>query len=228
MDRQLYLGVALFLLTVSSQVVQSQPINAEAYLSWTASQAEAIAQSTRVTGKAGSSFDSRIVSTNNAINYHIRATLMTPEVIRASARYFQLMNRLSDEQTRELVKEADDAADLVVIVEINPNEGSGVVPLDWRVFLQAKGSGPANLVPIRGIKSPYLRKFVGMNGNLKRNYKYDIFWVAFPLVDQNKVPLIPIDSAEIQLVVGIYSKEGYVTWRIPESVRTKMKSLSEK
>lgn len=227
MNRHAIPCIALFVI-VLSQVVRSQSVNSEAYLTWSASQAETIAKSTRATGQAGGSFDTRIISTNNAINYQIRATLMTPEVIRGSVRYVQLMNRLSDDETRRLVKEADDVAHLVVIVEINPNEGSGVIPLDWRVFLQPKVSKSDSKVAITGVKSPQLRKMVGMHGNLKRNYEYDIFWVAFPLVDENKVPLIPIDTPEIQLVVGIYTKEGIVTWRMPESIRAKIKSLSEK
>lgn len=200
----------------------------ESYLSWTSAQAELIAKSTTQTGKAGGSFDSRIISTNTAINYHFRATLLTPEVIRGTARYYQLNNRVNDDDTRKLVEEAENAGHLVVIVEINPNEGSGVIPLDWRVFLQPKGLRAGEKGAIQGIKSPQLKKLVGLNGVTKRNYKYDIFWVTFPLVDDNKSPLISPDVGEIQLVVGIYSKEGQVIWRMPESIRDRIRILSKK
>jgi len=153
---------------------------------------------------------------------------VTPEVIRASARLQQLNNRLSDSQTQKLVDDAETAAHLVVIVEINPNEGSGVIPLDWRVFLQPKNLKPGDEGAIQGKKSPELRKVTALNPTWKRNYEYDIFWIAFPLIDEDKRPLISPDANEIQLVVGIYAKEGRITWRLPPSIREKILALGNK
>lgn len=152
---------------------------------------------------------------------------MTPEVIRATARTIQLTNRLTDDETRKLVAEGDAAGDLVVMVEIDPNEGSGVIPLDWRVFLQPKGAGPGADAAIKGIKAPNLRKVKALSGISRRDYDYDVFWIVFPLVDDSKTLRLPLDLREIQLIVGIYGKEGRISWPMPASVRTKMKDLSK-
>ena len=66
-----------------------------------------------------------------------------------------------------------------------------------------------------------------MNGLHGRNYEYDVFWVAFPLVDANKKALISPDVAEIQLVVGIYSSEGRISWKMSDSIREKIKTMSK-
>jgi hypothetical protein len=209
----------------------SKPINAatktEDYLTWTASQAENIGKSMRAGGKAGSSLDFRVISTDHAINYKLRATLMTPEVIRATARLEQIRNRLSNEETRQLVADADAAGDLVVMIEIDPNEGSGVIPLDWRVFLQPKGFKPGAEGAVKGIKSPQFRKLKALAGVSRRDYDYDVFWVTFPLVDEDKKPLFAENLFEFDLFVGIYNKEGKVSWRIPESIKQKIKELSQ-
>lgn len=221
--------IFVFFLAVAISVSgQTSASGADAYLSWTSAQAEKIGKSTRENGKAGGSFDFRIISTNKAINYGLRATLMTPEVIRAAARFTQLRDRLSDEQTRKIVEDAEAAGDLVIMIEINPNEGSGVIPLDWRVFLQPKGLPPGSDGAIPGIKSPQLRTVPALSGLYGRNYEYDVFWVVFPLVDEKKMPLLPADVAEIQLIVGIYASEGRISWKMPESIREKIKSLSKK
>lgn len=209
---------------------QNQPtaVNSESYLSWSSSQAESTVNNSRISRKAGNSlFDLRGIHQNKAINYKVRATLMSPEVIRATARYEQLRNRLTDDETRKLVSEADSAGDLVVMIEIDPNEGSGVIPVDWRVFLQPKNlrSGDDGAVP--GTKSPEFRKFKAFSGVARRDYDYDVFWVTFPLVDENKKLTISSDVPEIELVVGIYGKEAKLSWRMPESVRAKMLSLSK-
>jgi hypothetical protein len=199
----------------------------EEYLTWTAAQAENIGKSMRASGKAGSAFDFRVINTDHAINYKLRATLLTPEVIKASARLEQIRNRLSDVETRKLVAEADDSGHLVVLIEIDPREGSGVIPLDWRVFLQPKGFKPGDGGAVTGVKSPEFRKLKALAGVSRRDYNYDVFWVAFPLVDENKKPLFPEIVAEFDLFVGIYNKEGKVSWRIPESIRQKIKTLSQ-
>ena len=198
------------------------------YLNWTISQAKKIGKSMRAKGKVGSSFDGRWLSTNRAINYKLRATLLTPEVIRATARIEQIRNRLTDEQTQKLVAEAEEAGDVIVMVEINPNEGSGVIPLDWRVFLQPRGLKVGSNGTITGIKSPQLRNLKALNGVNRRNYNYDVFWVAFPLFNENNKPIFDDNVSHIELLVGIYNKEGRVVWRMPESIRKKIKALTTK
>ncbi len=218
-----------FVLSIPIHIAgQVSATSSDNYLSWTSSQAESIGKSTRENGKAGGLFDTRIISTNKAINYSMRATLMTPEVIRAAARVAQLRDRLNDEQTRKIVKDAEGAGDLIIMIEINPNEGSGVIPLDWRVFLQPKGLPPGSSGAITGIKSPQLRKVPALSGLYGRNYEYDVFWVVFPLVDNKKLPLLPTDVAEIQLIVGIYGSEARISWKMRDSIREKIRTLTTK
>ncbi|HEX9698135.1 MAG TPA: hypothetical protein VGD06_01640, partial [Acidobacteriota bacterium] len=74
----------------------------ESYLSWDERRAVEIGRSFREDGRVGGIFDTRILSTNRSYNYKLRATWMTPEVIRASARLAQLREFLTDDQTRAL------------------------------------------------------------------------------------------------------------------------------
>lgn len=127
-------GLAL-LVTVSmssARVAGAQPAAgaSDVYLTWPASTAESIGRAMRATGRVGGFFDFRVKSTNKSYNYKLRATWLTPDVIRATARLEQLRNRLSEEATRRLVVEAEGAGDTVVLVEIDPREGSGVIPRD--------------------------------------------------------------------------------------------------
>ena len=222
------LALIIFVLAGTSGVFgQSSGPDPDAWLQWTPATATSIDEKMKQKGKVGSSFTMRGINTQRAINYKMRATLMSPEMIRAAARMQQITNRLSDDETRALVSEAENAGDLVVMIEIDPNEGSGVIPLDWRVFLQAKGARPGSIA-VAGIKSPQLRNVKALNGVFRRKYDYDVFFVVFPLVDDDGEPLLSPDVPEIEVVVGIYNKEGRVSWRIPESVRAKVKALSEK
>ena len=63
-------------------------------------------------------------------------------------------------------------------------------------------------------------------GVAKRDYEYDVFWVIFPLVDGNKKPLFEDSVASFELLVGIYKKEGKLTWPISPSLRARMKALA--
>lgn len=212
---------------LSSARAQSSLPDKDAYLSWTDEQAVKIGKAMRANGKVGSSWDFRVTHTERAVNYKLRATWLTPEVIRAAARLEQLRNRLTDDQTRALVAEAEAAGDTVIMVEIDPREGSGVIPLDWRVFLQPKGQRPGSPGSISGIKSPHLRSVKALAGVMRRDYDYDVFWVVFPLFENN-ASVLPPGTSEIELLVGIYNTEGRVSWQIPEFIKQKIKALSEK
>ncbi|MBK8466891.1 MAG: hypothetical protein IPL32_13765 [Chloracidobacterium sp.] len=229
MDMFRLLPLTAIVILCISAAVHAQS-SADDYLTWTASQAEAIGKSTRENGKAGRHgiFDTRIISTNKALNYYVRATLMTPDVIRAAARLQQLKERLTNDQTKKIVKDAENAGNLVIMIEIDPNEGSGVIPLDWRVFLQPKGLKSGSEGAITGVKAPQLRKMPALSGVYGRNYEYDIFWVTFPLVDENKKPLLSDDVQDIQLIVGIYSSEARISWKMRDSLRERIKTLSAK
>lgn len=202
--------------------------SSESYLSWSAAQAEQIGRAMRVSDRIGKRVDVRLFNTDKAINYKLRATWMTPEVIRATARLEQLRNRLSDEQSRELVAEAESMGDTVFMIEIDPREGSGVIPLDWRVILQPPNLAVGQSGAVAGEKSPQFRKIKALSGVLRRDYDYDVFWVVFPLVDKDKNPVFAADATQVQLLVGIYGNEGRITWTVPESIRTRIKSLSQK
>ena len=187
----------------------AQTSNHNDYLTWSVKQSEDIGKSMRINGKVGSAFDFRVINTNHAINYKLRATLLTPEVIRAAARLEQIRNRLTIDQTQDLVDEAEFPNEIIIMVELDPREGSGVIPLDWRVFLQSKNykEGMGGWA-ISGTKRPELKKYKALSGVFKRDYNYDVFWVSFPLTDDNKSRLIPKNTSEFELFVGIYSKEG--------------------
>ena len=192
----------------------AQP-GADLYLSWSDKQAETVGLQMYKKGRVGGVFDLRVLKTERSYNYKLAATWLTPEAIRATARLAQLRSRMSAEDTRALVVEAEKAADTVVIVEIDPREGSGVIPNDWQAFLQPKGRPDA---AVAGIRSPSLRDVRALAGVVRRNYDYDRFWVTFPLKTAAQ-PLFAPGDQEAELVVRIYDKEGHVEWPIPPSMR---------
>ena len=227
MSRSCLAGVLAFMLALTVTNVRSQT-QQEAYLSWTDQQAEKIGRSTRLDGRAGGRFDLRVIHTEQAYNYKLRATWLTPEVIRATARFEQLRTRLSDDQTRELGAEAEAAGQTVILVEIDPREGSGVIPLDWRAVLQAKGWQSGMPGSVRGTSTPQLKNTKALAGVVRRDYSYDIFWVVFPLIDDKGMPVFSDSTREVELVVVINNKEGTVTWPVPDSIRQRARALSQK
>lgn len=219
--------LAIVNINISSQTAPTSATPSEDYLQWDLKKAESIGQSTIKKGSSGNSFDLRIMDQDKSFKYQLRATVFTPDVIRGSARALQIRNRLSAEETRLLVKEAEDAGDLVIMIEIDPAEGSGVVPLDWRVFLQPAGFKPGNDGAVAGIKSPQLKNVKVLRGTKNRDYEYDVFWVVFPLVNDKGVPVFSDAVQSFELFVGIYKKEGKITWQIPASMRERIRYLSQ-
>ncbi len=136
----------------------------------------------RVNGKVGKGMDFRVLHTEHSYNYKLRATWLTPEVIDATARLRQLAEALTDEQTRTLIEEAHMPGNTVVLVEIDPREGSGVIPRDWIAFLGPKGADDKPDKAVRGISETRLREAKALGGGARRDYNYDVFWVVFPLV----------------------------------------------
>jgi hypothetical protein len=190
------------------------------YLGWTAKQAEAVGAVAYQRGRVGGFFDTRGLKTERSTNYKLAATWLTADAIRATARLLQLRSRLSDAETRALVTEAEAVPGTVVMIEIDPREGSGVIPGDWSAVLQPKGApGPA----VRGTLSGQLREVKALAGVLRRNYDYDRFWVTFPLTRQDGTPLFGSADRVAELVVRIVDKEGRVEWAVPGSVRTTLK-----
>jgi hypothetical protein len=189
----------------------------EDYFFWSTAQAESLGKAMVAKGRVGGT--RRVLNTETALSYKLRATWLTPEVIRATARLQQLRDRLTPAQTRALVAEADAISATVVMVELDPDEGSGVIPTDRGVFLQAKGTRVGDARSVQGTEVSELRDVRALAGALRRNYDYDRFWVVFPLETTSGQPLFSAFDREAELVVRIYDKEGRVRWPIPDSIR---------
>jgi hypothetical protein len=205
--------VLLCIAACTSGLAATQP-DADAYLSWTAKQTETVGREMYRKGRVGGA--RALLNTERAFSYKIAATWLTPDVIRAGARHLQLSNRLSASETDLLVKEAEAVAPTVVMVEIDPDEGSGVIPNAWQAFLQPKGRPEA---AVHGTLSPQLREVKALAGVISRNYDYDRFWVTFPLTSANGGRLFSSSDQVAELVVRIYEKEGHIEWPIPASLR---------
>lgn len=207
-------GFAIALL-IASLVGQAD----DSWLTWPASRAQAVGKAAYVQGRVGGIFDMRMLKTERAYNYKLAATWMTPDVIRASARILQLAERLPADEAKALVADAEKAGGTVVMVEIDPREGSGVIPNDWSAFLQAEV--PESVTPraVRGIDTPKLREVKALAGVLRRNYDYDRFWVVFPLTHPDGKALFGASDQQAELVVRIAGREGRVKWPMPPSLR---------
>ena len=199
---------------VSAENSQTAATGSPGYLTWPAAQAEAVGKRAYQRGRVGRMFDVRLLKTERAYNYKLAATWLTPDVIRASARLHQLTGRLTADQTRALVAEAEAVEGTVVLVEIDPREGSGVIPIDWEAFLQPRGDGAS---AVAGVNSPQLRTIKALTGVLRRNYDYDRFWMVFPADASAPYPRAGVTVAE--LVVRIHNQEGRVEWPVPAGLR---------
>jgi hypothetical protein len=183
----------------------------EEYITWTAKQAEAIGARAYQRGRVGGFFDTRGLKTERSTNYKLAATWLTADAIRATARLLQLRGRLSEAETRALVTEAEAVPGTVVMIEIDPREGSGVIPNDWTAVLQPKGRPGQG---VRGTLSPQLRDVKALAGVLTRNYDYDRFWVTFPWTREDGTPLLGDTDRAAELIVRIVDKEGRVEWPV--------------
>jgi hypothetical protein len=196
----------------------------DAWLQLTRDDAVRIGESMRRTDRVGSRMAFRGMKTDRAINYKMRATWLTPEVIRATARLIQINERLSPERARALVTEAEAAGDTVVLIELDPNEGSGVVPSEWTAVLQPKGLPPGSPGSVQGTATPGLRTVRALAGVSRRDYAYDAFWVVFPLTTDAGSPIFDQATGDAELIVNIRGGEGIVSWPLPESVRQRIRA----
>jgi hypothetical protein len=199
----------------------SQGSNNLSYLTWSKKQAVEVGKSMRATGRV-SGTGRGIFNTEKSSSYRIRATWITPEVIRATVRLHQMQNRLSDEETKALVSRAERTAGIFFMLEIDPDEGSGVIPSDWQAFLQPRRAGLGNNDTVAGIDTPVLRKDVAFTGVFARDYNYDVYWVVFPQCTRGDKPLFTDTDKEIELIIRIEKKEGKFRFPIPESLRRKV------
>lgn len=196
----------------AAQEASSKP----SYLAWSAAEAERIGRSTRVNGRVGGAFDFRVAHTERSFNYKLRATWLTKDVIQATVRLLQLSERLTESQTAELLMEATAAGDVVIMVEVDPREGSGVIPNDWSAFLGPVGN---DRDAVRGTNTPTLEKVKGLGGVYRRDYNYELFWVVFPLKTAGGNPLFPSGVTQVTLTVRISTKEGRVSFPVPPQLR---------
>lgn len=191
---------------------------ASAFLLWSAKRAEEVGRSMHETGRVGGFFDTRLLKTNRSFNYKLMATWLTPDVIRATVRLQQLTERLTDAEAVARVDAALDGLETTVLVEIDPREGSGVIPNDWLAFLEPRAGDDRAFPTIRGRVVPERRRDPAFAGVLRRNYDYDRYWVSFPLSVDGEAT-IPSAADRVDLVVRIHDKEGRVTWRLTEPLR---------
>lgn len=210
----------ILLLCLSSASIAQQSQN-EDYLSWTSKQAFNIGTKWRVAGRAGWGSRLDLFSSENCF-YDVRATLMTSEAIRAAARLEQLRRHFTDAETRELVAEAEKIPGLVAIIEINPREGSGIIPLNWYAMLQPKGAKEDSPLAIVGINRPDLRQFRALSTVKPRNYDYDVFWVVFPLKDPQGRRIWETPPDTLEIVINIRDKHGRMSWHVNDSLRQRL------
>lgn len=205
----------LFLI-VQFLFIQS-PANSS-YLNWSQKQAIDIGKSMRASGRV-SGTGRGIFNTEKSLSYKIRATWVSQEVIQATARLQQLRGRLSDGETKELVSKAQHIKGIAFLIEIDPDEGSGVVPSDWEAFLQPKRLEHGRNDAVAGINNADLRKEPVFAGVFPRDYNYDVYWVVFPQCTKEGKPLFIDTDKEAELIVRIERKEGKIKFSIPESTR---------
>src|SRR5688500_11521263 len=142
---------------------------AAGWLDWSASQAQSIGKSTFQPARIGGG--RVLLNTERARSYKLGVTWLTPDVIRASIRLHQLSRRLDDPSAEALATEALKRRDLVFMVDIDPDEGSGVIPLDWQALIRVV-SPSVQVPPLAGTKAASLRGDPAFAGVLRRNYDY--------------------------------------------------------
>ena len=206
----------LLLAVASTPTLFAQPD--DAWLQWPEKTALEVGRRMRVTGRVGGMWGIRGMHTERAMNYELRATWMTPEVLRASARMAQLRGRRSAAEATRLLHDAEAAADTIVMVELDPREGSGVIPLDWAAYLQPKGAAPDSGRAVVGTLLKNARDYPAFAGVEKRDYDFDVFLLGFPLRDAEG-RFVLADTTQAELVIRLNSSEGRVSWTVPESIR---------
>ena len=208
--------IAALLTWIAVVPADAQSADDLAFLTWTRQNAESVGRSMRQEGRVGGVFDFRVVHTEHSYNYKLRATWLTPEVIRATARLAQLSAGLSQDETVALVREAELPGATVILVEIDPREGSGVLPLDWVALMRPKRESPDSN-GVRGTNRPELRRMRALAGVFRRDYAYEQFWIVFPATGDPAPEYLGAGVQEAELVVRLGGKEGRVSWPVPHS-----------
>lgn len=111
------------------------------------------------------------------------------------------------------------SGEIIVQIEIDPREGSGIIPSDWVALLgprQLKQSTPR---VVRGSSRPELRNLPALAAVPPRDYSYEVFWMVFPSIGPDGKRLFAPDDTEAELSVRIQGKVGKVRLQVPESSR---------
>jgi hypothetical protein len=172
-----------------------------------------------VNGQVGKSLDFRVTATDRSYNFKLRATWLTPEIIRALARIEQELKALSALETQQLVAAATASGSIIVQVEIDPREGSGIIPSDWVALLGPRQLNQSVPRAVRGTSRPDLRNLPALAVVPPRDYSYEVFWVVFPAIGPDGQRLFAPGDTEAELSVRIQGKVGKVRLPVPESIR---------
>jgi hypothetical protein len=175
-------------------------------------QANQMMLSMRVNGQVGGSLDFRVRSTDRSYNYKLRATWITPDVALAAARVLMLAKGFSQAQAQEVIEAASAPDSWLVLVELDPREGSGVIPRDWTARFGLRDSESRQALGQEVVAQGIWRSFLSA---FPRDYSYDVFLMRFPRNDPGGAGLLQPGDAEAELLVRIYSKGGRVRWKIP-------------
>jgi hypothetical protein len=214
------------LCAIAAFIVSSAAMLGQDYATMTPSQAQKIGKEMTVQGHVdGASW--RVYSTNKATSYQYRVTWLTPSVIKATARLEQFRQRLTNAEVQQMIDEAENAGPTVFLVELDAIEGSGVIPPDWQAFLQQEGLPVGDEGCMKGQSTPELWKVKGLVGTMSRDYKYDRFWIVFPLLRKNGQQLFSAGVKKAELIIRINDKEDKAIFKIPEDILEKSRRLSE-
>lgn len=167
-------------------------------------QARHVVSGFRKSGQVGKSFDLRITNTDRSYNYKLRATWVTSEVLKAAAKLLSSAQGLPEDRVHGLLAQFFTSR-TYVLVEIDPREGSGVIPRGWTSHFGSPGDAEPQ---VQGtvVDTPEMREFLTA---FPRDYAYDIFLVEFPVDLENWVGA----NREFELTVRIYDKVGRVGWK---------------
>jgi hypothetical protein len=168
--------------------------------------------SMRGTGQVGGSLDFRVMSTDRSYNYKLRATWITPDVALGAARVLMLSKGFSHAQAQEVMEAANAPESWLLLVELDPREGSGVIPRDWIARFGSRDMESRQAVGKEVTADGVWRSLLSA---FPRDYSYDVFLMRFPRNDPSGASLLQPGDREAELVVRIYNKGGRVRWKIP-------------
>jgi hypothetical protein len=167
--------------------------------------------SMRAAGTVGGA-DFRVTATDHSYNYKLRATWITPEVAGAAGRLLTIVRGLDEKPASAAAAVAAKPESWFVLVELDPREGSGVIPNEWVARFGPKGEPEHQIV---GHPIAIEGDWKTLLGAFPRDYAYDIFVVEFPRKHSDGSAVLPPGTGEAELSVRIYNKQGRAHWQIP-------------